>query len=71
MVSNSAEHLLAAFLLFIWRRGCPKILYSDCGGNLLASSLTRSISDSVLPRSRDHPIATMFRAYASGLFSRY
>ena len=36
MVSNSAEHLLAAFLLFIWRRGCPKILYSDRGGNLLS-----------------------------------
>ena len=36
MVNNSAEHLLAAFLLFIWRRGCPKILYSDRGGNLLS-----------------------------------
>ncbi len=36
MVGNSAEHLLAAFLLFIWRRGCPKILYSDRGGNLLS-----------------------------------
>ena len=36
MVSNSAEHLLAAFLMFIWRRGCPKILYSDRGGNLLS-----------------------------------
>ena len=36
MVSNSAEHLLAAFLLFIWRRGCPKILFSDRGGNLLS-----------------------------------
>ncbi len=36
MVTNTAEHLLAAFLLFIWRRGCPKILYSDRGVNLLS-----------------------------------
>ncbi len=36
MVSNSAEHLLAAFLFFIWRSGYSKILYSDRGGNLLS-----------------------------------
>ncbi len=36
MVGNSAEHLLASFLLFIWRCGCPKILYSDRGVNLLS-----------------------------------
>jgi hypothetical protein len=28
--------LLAAFLLFIWRRGCPKILYTGRDGNLLS-----------------------------------
>jgi hypothetical protein len=47
MVSNSAEHLLAVFILFIWRRGCPKILYSDCGGNLpsfLAYKVYQSLS---------------------------
>ena len=36
MKGNNAEHLLAAFLLFIWRRGCPRILYTDRGGNLLS-----------------------------------
>ncbi len=28
MRANTAECLLAAFLLFIWRRGCPRILYT-------------------------------------------
>ena len=36
MKSNSTESLLAAFLIFVWRRGCPRILYSDRGGNLLS-----------------------------------
>ncbi len=35
MKDNSAEHMLAAFLLFIWRRGCPRILYTDRAGNML------------------------------------
>jgi hypothetical protein len=36
MRGNTAEFLLAAFLLFIWRRGCPRILYTDRGGNLMS-----------------------------------
>ena len=36
MRGNTAEFILAAFLLFIWRRGCPRILYTDRGGNLLS-----------------------------------
>ena len=36
MKSNSAESMLEAFLIFVWRRGCPKILYTDRGGNLLS-----------------------------------
>ena len=36
MRGNTAEFLLLAFLLFIWRRGCPRILYTDRGGNLLS-----------------------------------
>ncbi len=36
MRGNTAEFLLAACLLFIWRRGCPKSLYTDRGGNLLS-----------------------------------
>ncbi len=36
MKANTAESLLTAFLLFIWRRGCPEILYTDRGVNLLS-----------------------------------
>ena len=36
MKENTAECLLAALLKIIWRRGCPRILYSDRGGNLLS-----------------------------------
>ncbi len=36
MKSNSTESMLASFLIFVWRRGCPKILYTDRGGTLLS-----------------------------------
>ena len=36
MKENTAECLLSALLKIIWRRGCPRILYSDRGGNLLS-----------------------------------
>jgi hypothetical protein len=34
--NNNSEEMLEALLTFIWRRGCPKILFSDRGGNLLS-----------------------------------
>ena len=36
MKDNTAECLLSALLKIIWRRGCPRILYTDRGGNLLS-----------------------------------
>jgi hypothetical protein len=39
---NSAESMLTEFLIFVWRRGCPKILYTDRGGNFL-SFLTHKV----------------------------
>ncbi len=36
MKGNSAAFLLAAFLLFVWRYGCPKGIYGNRGRNLLS-----------------------------------
>ncbi len=36
MKAHTPECLLSVFLLFVWRRGCPKLQYSDRGGNLLS-----------------------------------
>ncbi len=67
MKGNSAELLLAAFLLFVWRRGCPKILFSDRGGNLLsflAYKVYQRLGVSAL-----HTVTTQV-ASASGPFRR-
>ncbi len=36
MRDDTAEFLLVAFLLFLWRRGCPRIMYSGRSGKLLS-----------------------------------
>ncbi len=36
MRGNTVAYLLAAYLLLNWRCGCPKILYTHRGGNLLS-----------------------------------
>jgi hypothetical protein len=66
MTANTTEAMLEAFLTIIWRRGCPRIVFSDRGGNLL-SQLAHKVYERL---GIEKVSASAYRHNASGLCER-
>jgi hypothetical protein len=64
--NNNSEEMLAALLTFIWRRGCPKILFSDRGWKLL-SMLASKVYERLGIKKES---ATAYRHNSSGMVER-